>query len=75
MSRSKRKTPKTGITTAVSEKWEKRNANRRLRKRVKVQIKKGKLELSKLREISNIWAFGKDGKMYLKDPIAKDLRK
>ncbi len=75
MSRSKRNTPKRGITTSESEKEEKRRANRTLRKKVKIQIKKGKPVLSKLREISNVWAFSKDGKMYLKDPSAKDLRK
>ena len=28
-----------------------------------------------LREISNVWGFNKDGKVYLKKPSGKDLRK
>jgi hypothetical protein len=75
MSRSKRNTPKRGITTSETEKENKRNANRKLRRKVKIQVKKGEINLSRLREISNVWSFDKDGKMYLKDPSAKDLRK
>jgi hypothetical protein len=75
MSRSKRHIPKRGITTSETEKENKRKANRNLRRKVKVQIKKGESKLSVLREVSSVWSFDKDGKMYLKNPTAKDLRK
>jgi hypothetical protein len=75
MSRSKRHTPKRGITTSETEKGNKRMANRKLRRKTKVQVKKGDSELSRLREVSNVWAFDKDGKLYLLNPTRKDLRK
>lgn len=75
MSRSKRKTPKTGITTAESEKQDKRKANRKFRRKTKLQVKKGGINISELREVSNVWSFDKDGKMFLKKPTKKDLRK
>jgi len=75
MSRSLKKTPKTGITTAETEKDDKRKANRKLRRLTKIQVKKGDNELTKIKEISNVWLFDKDGKQFLKDPTNKDLRK
>jgi hypothetical protein len=64
MSRSKQKTPVTGITTATSEKQDKRNANRKLRRCVKQRINEESdgtmLPLDK--EISDVWLMGKDGK-------------
>lgn len=75
MSRSKRQTPKTGITTAETEKKNKRNANRKLRRTVKIQVKQDKDKLSTLREVSDVWSFDKDGKQYLKNPSGKELRK
>ncbi len=65
MSRSKRKTPITGITTCESEKQDKRKANRKLRRKTREEIKKGNDTLPLLREVSNVWDFGKDGKWYL----------
>jgi hypothetical protein len=62
MARSYRRTPKLGVTTAESEKDDKRQANRCLRRKVR----QGKLYLT-LREVSNVWAFGKDGKRYQAD--------
>jgi hypothetical protein len=70
MSRSYRKTPITGITMARSEKTDKRLANRRLRRKVKT----GALEL-RLREVSDIWGFEKDGKIYWRDLPEKEMRK
>ena len=75
MSRSKRNSTIRGITTSETEKENKRSANRNFRRKVKIQVRKGEINLSRLREISNVWSFDKDGKMYLKDPSAKDLRK
>lgn len=74
MSRSRRKTPKRGLT-AKTEKENKRHANRKYRRTVKVKIKKGEEELPAVRELSNVWAFAKDGKWFLEDPTEKDLRK
>ncbi|MEM1405644.1 MAG: hypothetical protein AAGG59_02630 [Bacteroidota bacterium] len=52
MSRSKRKTPKRGITGAASEKEEKRDSNRKVRRKTKQQVNKGDEILSELREVS-----------------------
>jgi len=75
MSRSTRKTPKSGITTAETEKENKRRANRKFRRVTKLQVKKGRDEPSLPRELSNVWSFDKDGKQFLKKPTKKDLRK
>ncbi len=66
MSRSYRKTPITGITTAASEKRDKQLANRRLRRRVK-QALRGEPEAQVLplkREVSDVWTMDKDGKRW-----------
>ncbi|MES2764468.1 MAG: hypothetical protein V4642_01260 [Bacteroidota bacterium] len=75
MSRSKRKTPYVGITGMPTEKQEKRKANRKLRNKVKAQLQKGKEVLPELREVSNVWSFSKDGKIYLGDNPEIKLRK
>ena len=75
MSRSKKKTKKQGITTAPSEKENKQVANRKLRRIVKQEVKQGKTEISELREISNVWSFDKDGKIYNSEMTDKELRK
>jgi len=64
MSRSRRKTPVTGITTAISEKQEKRGANRKLRRCVRQRLNEdaeGTL-LPLEREICDVWTMDKDGK-------------
>jgi len=75
MSRSKKKTKITGITTAESEKEDKQEANRKLRRKTKEILKQGKEELPKLKEVSNVWSFSKDGKKYNKDMSDKEMRK
>ncbi len=75
MSRSKKKTKIQGITTAKSEKENKRDANRKLRRVVKQKVKSDKTELPELREVSDVWAFNKDGKRYNPKMTEKDLRK
>lgn len=62
MSRSHRKNPFIGITTAESEKQDKQLANRRFRRNSKQLIKVGKEPHLSLNEVSNIWKFDKDGK-------------
>lgn len=68
MSRSRRKTPITGITTASSEKEDKRIANRKLRRVTKEILRRGSLEddlnLPDIREISDVWGMAKDGKRW-----------
>jgi hypothetical protein len=75
MSRSKKKIKIRGVTWADSEKENKQDANRKFRRIVRQKIKMGENELPKLREISNVWAFEKDGKIYDKHMTEKDLRK
>jgi hypothetical protein len=75
MSRSRKKMPIVGITTAETEKKDKLEANRKLRKLNKAKIRKGDFNFYQLREISNVWSFDKDGKRYLKEPVRKDLMK
>ena len=66
MSRSRRKTTISGITTAATEKADKRQANRVERRRVKsVLISKPEVEvLPAKREMSDVWSMAKDGKIY-----------
>jgi hypothetical protein len=78
MSRSRRRTPICGITTADSEKRDKQIANRRLRRAVS-RVLRSDAEADVLphrRELSNPWLMDKDGKQRF-DPEkhAKELRK
>ncbi|AXG69524.1 hypothetical protein KORDIASMS9_01747 [Kordia sp. SMS9] len=75
MSRSYKKIKIRGITTATSEKKDKRAANRKLRRIIKQKNILEETVLPKLREISNVWAFDKDGKIYDAEMIEKELRK
>jgi len=66
MSRSRRHTPIMGVTTAESEKQDKRRANRALRRTVKtVLLKEPEADvIPTLEEVSDIWSFAKDGRVY-----------
>ncbi|MGA2298490.1 MAG: hypothetical protein ABSG15_13170 [FCB group bacterium] len=75
MSRSVRKTKITGITTCESEKIYKQKANRQYRHKVKQSINKGKEVLPEIKEVSDVWSFGKDGKRYYSGLDKKDMRK
>lgn len=78
MSRSRKKTPIGGIAVGRSEKQEKRLANRKARRHVRVALAtdSDRDVLPHLREISNVWSMAKDGKHYF-DPhrYAKEMRK
>jgi len=78
MSRSFRKTPIIGMTNAASEKLEKRNANRRIRRRIRSALKTDPLTdvLPHWRELSDPWTMAKDGKQWI-DPAQdpKEMRK
>lgn len=66
MSRSYRRSPFTSYTCCESEKKDKRFANRKLRRINKMLIKSGLAEkLKKMREVSSVWDFGKDGKYWI----------
>ena len=58
MTRSRRKMPIRGIAGCKSEKQDKRVANRKLRRKTNEALKKGDDILPKLREVSDVWAFG-----------------
>lgn len=75
MSRSKKKTKIQAITTAKSEKDNKTEANRKLRRIVKQKVNSGQMDLPDLREVSNVWNFDKDGKKYKPEMTKKELRK
>jgi len=75
MSNSIKKSKIAGHTTSESEKVEKREANRKYRRTIKQKVKLGNDELPKIRELSNVWSFSKDGKRYYPEMSAKDLRK
>jgi hypothetical protein len=78
MARSKRKTPIRGITTAESEKKDKQLAHRKYRRATRVvlqQVPDAEI-FPHVRELSDPWSMGKDGKMRF-DPqrYSKDMRK
>jgi hypothetical protein len=71
MARSHKKNPHFANTYDDTEKDDKRFANRKLRRAVKVKLAKVTLEeeeenlvLPEMREVSDIWLFDKDGKRY-----------
>lgn len=64
MSRSYRKMPICGITTAESEKQDKQIANRRFRRNTRQLVKAGKEPPFNIRAVSNVYSFDKDGKQY-----------
>ena len=68
MSRSKRKTPITGLTTARSEKREKRLYNRGMRRKTREKLRhiddaEAIVLPENLNEIMNVWSMSKDGRM------------
>lgn len=77
MSRSHRKTPICGHTTAETEKQDKRIANRSFRRTVRQQLgsRHPDAVISNIRAVSNVWSFDKDGKQFLHKPSKKDMRK
>lgn len=64
MSRSRKHTPKGGITTSASEKADKRHANRRLRLATSQALHREAEVMPELREVSDVWGFAKDGKAW-----------
>lgn len=78
MARSYKKTPIFGMTTVVSEKDDKRRANRRYRKAVRLAMFTHDAEadvLPDFDDIANSRNFSKDGKGYAHNASPKDMRK
>lgn len=74
MSRSRKQTPIVAITTASSDKPYKVAEHRRERRSVKVSLDSG-LEPEHPKAFGNPWRGEKDGKAYLDNPSAGDMRK
>ena len=77
MTRSRKKTPMFGISTSVSEKADKVAAHKRERRKVRtrLRVEPEAAVLPHRLEISNVWAYAKDGKRYRKTATKKDMRK
>lgn len=75
MSRSVRKTKIFGITTAETEKQDKRRWNRIFRRVCKKLTSLEKDAPNKLRSITNVWDGAKDGRRYYRNATNKDMRK
>ena len=79
MSRSRRKSPFTSWTSAISEKEDKRISNRKFRKKTNQMLIDeryyDRLPLHQ-KEVTEVYSFAKDGKMYIgKDWDDKYMRK
>jgi hypothetical protein len=78
VSRSRRRTPIFGITTAQTDHPWKRQAARKLRRRVKQHLK-AKLDgdrfAGKRWDLVNPWSSEKDGKSYSRHPKPQWMRK
>lgn len=70
MSRSYRHTPIHSMTTARSEKEDKRIANRKLRAAVRTAMAARKEIMPDLRDVSDPWSMAKDGKVWWKGYLA-----
>jgi hypothetical protein len=78
MSRSYRKRPIFGWTkrgNKIGEKKEKQRANRRFRLKTRMALVAQRVLPTSLRQISNIWTWAKDGKMYWANATDQDMRK
>lgn len=75
MSRSRNKIPIIGYTTAICDKIGKQKANRRFRRKIKVELQKGKELFTIHKRQTTPWNMPKDGKHYVTDLEDKYLRK
>jgi hypothetical protein len=76
MSRSRKKSPAGGITTAVSEKSDKQMASRVARRVVREALARDPDGLlPEKREVSDVWTFAKDGKAWYGSEDPRWLRK
>ena len=77
MARSRKKTPIFATCFGETEKFEKRKANRALRRAVHIELDKvqdvetaEECQLAELREVSDVWSWNKDGKRYWNPSLA-----
>jgi hypothetical protein len=77
MSRSRKKTPISPIACASSEKDDKARANRRFRRVTRERLRSASEPPHNIREVSNVWLFAKDGRIYVDNPefLAETMRK
>jgi hypothetical protein len=75
MSKSYKKIKVRSTTSAESEKENKQEANRKLRRITNQKVKIGDEVLPEIKDVSNVWSFNKDGKRYDKNMTEKELRK
>jgi NAD(P)H-nitrite reductase large subunit len=80
MSRSRRKTPILGTTTAESERYDKKTWHRAFRRAIKNLLSKPWLEeeignSNDIRNNSSDWNMSKDGKTWYHNATDKDMRK
>ena len=78
MARSRKKTPKGGVTAAKTDKPAKRKINRKERKRVKqiMATEPDREVLPHRREVSDVWSMPKEGKSRFDlRPRPKEMRK
>ncbi|MCX2575079.1 hypothetical protein [Pedobacter sandarakinus] len=75
MARSLRKTKIFPITTAASEKLDKRRWNKTFRKVSKSLIGEEKEVPDKIQSVSSVWDGAKDGKRYRKNATVREMRK
>ena len=75
MSRSRKTRPIIGVTTCASEKKDKSQAHRKLRAAVRSAVAADANALPTLRDVSDVWSFGKDGKRWLNNLGSAWLRK
>lgn len=68
MARSRRRTPVTGFTHCRSERKDKQAWHRRFRRAVRAALQREDDLLPHVREVSDPWGFGKDGKVYWGTP-------
>lgn len=74
MTRSVRRTPIVGMTTAETDKPFKAMEHRRERRAVEAALR-ADAPLPDRRAFGNPWAADKDGKQFLADPDPRDMRK
>jgi len=68
MARSFRQTDICGLTTAQSEKWDKKTYNRMLRRKISFIVKDNpEVIFPEKKDVSDSWKFSKDGKMWFGD--------
>ena len=79
MARSRRRTPIASLATAVSEKQDKRHANRNCRSALRRTLKRGEdpdaAVLPTLRDVSNPWDMTKDGRSWFGHCFPELMRK